>query len=219
MSKLSTIGDYYAHLNNQMAVYNHLDNTYIIPYYSKNSNDTFKIAIVDVYNDKIIKTISQPWSGRMNLQQIYDKPIAPLIFKKDTLFVPKGKHYKWFLNNIFIGETNTNYWIPTQKGKYRAEVEFREYTASSTEKEIILTKTDDSEFDCKIKIYPNPAYDFIKIDFPLSQYTRIRIVDLTGSVIRDVININTSSIELNINDLISGVYRLSLDTESLKFCK
>ncbi|HLP93658.1 MAG TPA: hypothetical protein VK168_06455 [Saprospiraceae bacterium] len=61
MTKLSKIQDYYGELNNQMAVYNHKDSTYIIPYYSTTANDRYKMAIVDVYNDEIIETKSQPW--------------------------------------------------------------------------------------------------------------------------------------------------------------
>lgn len=63
MTKLSEIPDYSGRLNNQMAVYNHSNNTYVVPYRSTNSNDLNKIAIIDVYNNEILETKSQPWRG------------------------------------------------------------------------------------------------------------------------------------------------------------
>lgn len=214
MTKLSKIADYHSHLNNQMAVYNHNRNAYIIPYYSNNPIDTYKIAIVDVYNDEIIKTISQPWGGRMNLQQIYDKPIvASLIYLNDTLFVPKGKKYRWFLNGEWIGETNTNYWVPMENGIYYAEVDFREYSTHSTELQILLSSNEDGELTTDINVYPNPVLEFININFPHSKLVNIRITDLTGKVIFNIVEKNTSNTVISLSDLLNGVYLLTIETD------
>ncbi len=212
MTKLSEIPDYHSHLNNQMAVYNHIDNTYIIPYRSTNSNDLNKIAVVDVYNDEIIETMSQPWAGKMDLQQIYDQPIAPLIYLNDTLFVPKGEGYKWFLGDQLIGETNVNYWIPVESGTYKAEVEFREYTTFSTEKEIIVTSAAEIGIHSNLNIYPNPTSGSINIDMVHSKRAKIRIVDLTGKVILYFDFDSQSNVRIELDELPKGVYLITVDT-------
>jgi len=212
-TKLSVIPDYDSQLNSQMAVYNHNDDTYIFPYRSTDLNDPNKIAIVDVYNDEILETKSQPWEGKMNLHQIYDQPIAPLIYLKDTLFVPQGENYKWFLNDELIGETNVNYWRPTENGVYKAEVQFREYTTFSTEKEILLTDTDELSGSNHLNIYPNPTFEYITIDLIHNKWAKIGIVNLVGKTIQNYSIENQSSIKIDLSELPRGSYLVRVDTE------
>jgi len=217
MTHLSTIPDYWGHLNSQMPVYNHSNNTYIIPYTSTNPNDPYKIAIIDVYNDEVLQTMSQPWDGWMNSQQIYDQPVAPLIYLNDTLFVPQGQGYKWFLDDTLIGETDTNYWIPVESGTYVAEVEFREYTTHSTKQQIIVTSIEDEVLSTNLKVFPNPASESIKIDFPNNQSAHIRVVTLAGKVIHEVFTNNTSTIQIKLNDFPKGVYLITFETDENYF--
>jgi hypothetical protein len=213
ITQLSQISDYRAHLNNQMAVYNHIDNTYIIPYASNITDSHYKIAIVDVYNNEILKTIIQPFNGRMNLQQIYDKPEAPLIHLNDTLFVPFGDDYRWYLDGEFIGETYVNYFIPQVSGKYKAEVDFREYTTFSAEVEVLLTSANKITKSESINIYPNPAENFIKLDLGYYKNVNIKMLDLGGKVVRRF-NVNDQSeLTIDLNGLSDGVYLVSVQTE------
>ncbi len=151
--------------------------------------------------------------------QIYDQPFAPLIYLNDTLFVPKGQNYKWFLNDELIGETDTNYWVPTESGIYKAEVAFREYSTYSTEKEIILTSTDSNELTDMIVIYPNPASEFINIDFLSDYSTTIQIAELTGKVIYNEIFKNTSMARIELNNFSKGVYLISVKTNNTNLTK
>lgn len=216
MTKLSIIPDYHSHLNTQMAVYNHSDNTYIIPYYSTNPNDIYKIAIVDVYNDEILQTMSQPWGGGMNNQQIYDQPVAPLIYLNDTLFVPKGQSYKWFLDDELIGETDMNYWVPTESGAYKAEVEFREYSTYSTEQQIITTSIEE-ESSAELKVFPNPTSEFVNINFPHAKSTHIKVVTLVGKVVHEVFANDTSTIQINLKGFPKGVYLIIFEADENYF--
>ena len=213
-TKLTTIPDYYSHLNNQMAVFNHQDSTYIIPYYSNNSNDHYKYAIVDVYSDQILETFSQPWQGKMALQQIYDKPIAPLFFFQDTLFVPYGSYYKWYRNDSLIGLTNENYWVPQLSGYYRAEVEFREYTTLSTELYILITSSNSNEFDPSFSIYPNPVKDYCQITFDNSIIINIQILDLSGKVLYEKSSKGSLTDRIDMTNIPKGVYCLFIKTNN-----
>jgi len=214
MTKLSDIPDYWAHLNNQMAVYNHNDNTYIVPYVSTDTNDKYKIAIIDVYNNEVLETMSQPWNGKINLHQIYDKPVAPLIYLNDTLFVPQGNNYNWYMDDEWIAETTVNYWVPTSNGTYRAEVEFREYTTPSTETEVMLTSADEIESQANINIYPIPTPGNLFIEMDPASSARIQIVDITGKVVQDNTFENKANIQLNITDFPKGTYSIIINTDN-----
>lgn len=213
-TKLTTVPDYYSHLNNQMAVFNHQDSTYVIPYYSTNSNDQYKYAIVDVYGDQILETFSQPWLGEMDLQQIYDKPIAPLIYFQDTLFVPNGYNYKWYRNDSLIGVTNENYWIPQLSGFYRAEVEFREYTTLSTELYISIASSSCIEFDHRISFYPNPVKDYCYIKSESTNIVNIQLCDLSGKLIFENSFKGSTTYRLDITNTPKGVYCLYIRTDN-----
>ncbi len=154
------IPNFQSHLNSQMTVYDQNKDLYIVPYISDEKPDR-KIAIVDIYNEKIVNIIDQPWEGgSMNVQQLYDKPMAPPIAQfNDTLFVPKGIRYNWFRDNEYIGTTNKNYWIPVQSGTYKAQVRFREYTTFSCEIQVVLTALEEPIPQNPFRIYPNPVTD------------------------------------------------------------
>lgn len=217
MTKLSRIKDYRALLNNQMAVYNHIDNTYIIPYVSDITDDHYKIAIVDVYNDKVLNTIIQPFGGRMNLHQIYDKPEAPLIYLNDTLFVPFGDDYRWYLDGEFIGKTYVNYLIPEVSGKYKAEVDFREYSTFSTEVDVVLTFVTEVNNYKNINIYPNPADNFIKLDLGDHKNVTIKILDLGGKEVRRFKVNDPAEFTIELNGMSDGAYLVSVQTEQGTF--
>ncbi|HMR89514.1 MAG TPA: T9SS type A sorting domain-containing protein, partial [Saprospiraceae bacterium] len=219
MTKLLEIPDYHSHLNNQMAVYNHSDNTYIIPYYSNSPSDQYKMALVDVYTNEIIETRSQPWNGRMNIHQIYDKPTAPIVCLKDTLYVPKGEHYKWFLNDQFIGETEQNYWVPVENGTYKAEIEYREYTTFSLEKDIYISSTEESKNHSSFEIFPNPTSNFINLDFSQSANGVVKIIDLTGQIVYRRMVKEANNIQIDLDGLSKGIYIINIQTEQNQISK
>lgn len=210
-SKLLQIPDYHSHLNQQMSMYNHNDSTYIIPYVSRSG--LYKIAIVDVYNNQIKTLMSQPWDGKMNLQQIYDQPVASLIYSKNTLYVPKGISYKWFLNDELIGTTSENYWVPTEDGIYKAEVEFREYSTFSTEQNIVVEKRNDIEPTTTLNIYPNPTSNILNIDLTDTDLTVITISNLNGQELYNLPTEGELNIEINIENLPNGIYYLTIKTD------
>lgn len=72
--------------------------------------------------------------------------------------------------------------------------------------ELVPNKTTSVEFEnTSIKVYPNPAHNFIKIESE-NQLNNVKIIDLKGNV---VINTNNSYIE--INNLATGNYFVEID--------
>lgn len=214
MTKLLEINDYYSQLNNQMAVFNHVDKTYIIPYYSTSSSDKYKYAIVDVYGDQILDTKSQPWDGKMNLQQIYDKPIAAMVYSEDTLYVPYGGNYKWFLDNELIAETEVNYLVPTKSGMYKAEVDFKEYTTRSTEQEIFVTSISAPDMPKYFEVYPNPGSSLINLNFSHFRSGKVTIKNTFGEIVYQRMIIDCSSAQIEVSGFLNGIYIINIETEN-----
>lgn len=206
-----TIPDYQGHLNSQMAVFDQNRELYIVPFVA---SDTHQIALVDIYNKTISDIIDQPWGGAgMNLQQIYDKPMAPIAQFNDTLFVPKGVRYNWFRDNEFIGTTSDNYWVPDQSGIYKAQIRFREYTTFSCEFPIHITSVEEQISAINFSIYPNPVTSQelqLSCD---SGIEKLSIADVNGSIVFHSQNIQCNT-PISVEALSAkGVYFLTIESD------
>jgi len=62
----------------------------------------------------------------------------------------------------------------------------------------------------KISIYPNPANDFVNV-YANETITEISIMDIAGKKLLEE-NPNSTSVEINTNDLSSGVYLINIET-------
>lgn len=71
----------------------------------------------------------------------------------------------------------------------------------------------------KIKIYPNPSSDFIKISNNLKTISSIKIIDVNGRVIHNI-NTNTFSGKIDVSNLSKGIYFIKINnTIHKKFLK
>jgi serine protease len=90
-------------------------------------------------------------------------------------------------------------------------------TCPSVKVNIIEYKQEDEHFEIK-NIYPNPAPNNLTIIFSSAKNMEISIVDVLGQEVKRVkINTNSTKIEqttIDINDLNTGMYFLSIVTES-----
>ncbi len=211
ITKLSTVSDYDAQLNNQMAVFNIMDSTYVLPYYATNAQTRY--AVIDVYSDSILEIFDQPWQGKMNLQQIYDQPFAPLIFYHDTLFAPYGKHYKWYKNDTLISETDVNYIVPKHKAVYKAEVEFAEYTTMSQTIEVTPSFTYSNKYH-NIKVYPNPTSGYFHVSTQGEKINNIVLYDIGGKQVYKNSPSQKDMITVNISNLDRGSYIIIIKSKS-----
>ena len=78
--------------------------------------------------------------------------------------------------------------------------------------EFLLTST--KEIDQDIKIYPNPASDFIRIESP-KEVGQVEIINMNGQVLKSF----KDTKRIPIQDLINGAYILTIDGASYPFIK
>jgi hypothetical protein len=69
-----------------------------------------------------------------------------------------------------------------------------------------------SELENNLRIYPNPANDYIKISAVGSQLSVVKIYNYLGILI-DEIETNSEELEINISNYNSGVYFVEINTE------
>lgn len=63
-----------------------------------------------------------------------------------------------------------------------------------------------------VRVYPNPAYDVLTVE-GVSNARSVRIVDLNGQVV-SVSNVSGAKQEINVADLISGVYFVQIEGDN-----
>ncbi|MEI7803126.1 MAG: T9SS type A sorting domain-containing protein [Bacteroidota bacterium] len=80
---------------------------------------------------------------------------------------------------------------------------------------IVAVKQDDSA----INIYPNPATNEIKISNLSSEENQIKIFNLLGQQVKNIRGSHEQSISINISDLPSGIYMLTVSNNKKISCK
>lgn len=215
------IPNYKGIVNAQMAVFNHSNESFIVPYWA--TNNAYKYAIINTKKEILDKTIEQFCAPAiMDLQMIYDKPEALVRIVGDTIFVNKGKRYHWYLNDQLICTTSNNYIIPNQNGSYKAKVDFKEY--SSYTKEIIINNILPTKFE--FSITPTLANEQIKLKFNNCEFETIHIYNLKGQVIFEqsfTQNHSDYQLTLDVGFVPKGVYIVTVihdnKTHANKFIK
>ncbi len=68
----------------------------------------------------------------------------------------------------------------------------------------------------KVEIYPNPATEFIRLKMEIEDHKQVKISvhNIIGNPIEVEMEVTTEQVVLNIKDLPSGYYLLSLKTEN-----
>ena len=64
-----------------------------------------------------------------------------------------------------------------------------------------------------VEVYPNPAFDILKIDLPKMTNTKISITDTGGRQVK-YLQANNSQIEVDVRDMIPGMYVLHISTDN-----
>lgn len=215
LTRIRQIPDYYGRLNVQMSVLDNRSLTYIVPYASHNPNHPYRLAFIDVVRDSILLRVDQPWHGTMNVQQIYDRPPAPLIYLRDTLFVPKGQEYRWFRNGVFECATRDNWYVPTVSGTYSARVVFRDYTSSSDTVAIVVAP----EPELELAVFPSPATDLLHVRFTHASSFDFSLLDITGRLVLQRRDCNASQVTLSVDNLPPGSYVACVRRDQDTYCR
>ncbi len=80
---------------------------------------------------------------------------------------------------------------------------------------IIAAGLTDLENDSEIRIYPNPATDFIEIKSK-SNYSSIIIIDVNGKLVKEI---NNSNSKIDVSNLTKGVYFLKITNKNTSLIK
>lgn len=77
-----------------------------------------------------------------------------------------------------------------------------------------INNSTEFEISKNINIYPNPGDDLIYITTPVN-FTKICLSDLHGKIIKSCADGNKNAAEFNVNDLVSGIYIISITIENI----
>lgn len=81
----------------------------------------------------------------------------------------------------------------------------------------------DEFFTQNFTLYPNPASDVLSLSSPKTSINAVKITDLNGRVVRNIEFSNVASAHVNVSDLMTGMYIISVEasegTGTSKFVK
>ncbi len=107
--------------------------------------------------------------------------------------------------------TSTIAWTVTDEAGYTSTCSFNIEVNEFTGLNNIKDKTG-------FTIYPNPANDYIEIEINNSEIKKIEVLDILGKIVKSTSVIQNKSI-IQIDDLKSGVYFITIDRQTQKFIK
>jgi hypothetical protein len=126
-------------------------------------------------------------------------------------FQHTGMWYEFFTGDS-LNVTNASEQITLQAGEYRLYTDQSLNTPSITNTSAFAIET------LKAKIFPNPAQDFVNVEFTLTQTEDINMViyNLNGQVVKTVsegkLGVGEQKRQVNISDLPYGNYILQITT-------
>jgi hypothetical protein len=103
--------------------------------------------------------------------------------------------------------------------KYRVEISNSICTSISNEATILPSGIEESDLSEKIKIYPNPARDFLKLEWEADLQIDLVEVYNTSSqlVLKQEIRPSTRNSQLDLKGLSKGVYIVILKGEGINY--
>jgi len=153
------------------------------------------------------------------------------IFGSTVHFVPDypgGNSYHWDFGNNYVstGGTSTeasptyNYYPYT--GYFTVTVTMTSFCGTTTSSKVVRvnnavpTNVDDIGIG-ETKLYPNPAIDFINVEFEsFDQISSLQVIDVMGRVLSVNSESTGNGVRLNISNLRSGVYIITIVSKTNK---
>lgn len=138
----------------------------------------------------------------------YDTTTGEVIWKTSTIYSGLPNSYwtgPFQPDEIdFLTSTpNTNVLV--------SEIIYDNYSARATATEDLLNTKSFNTSSANISIYPNPVNDVVNISSPDFEIQTISITDINGRVVKNI-KVNNTTTNINVSDLNSGVYFMSVNT-------
>lgn len=162
----------------------------------------------DKFNDSLTTSSRVTYN-----QQCYSNATPSIIFNTGQLTSTViGVSYQWYLNGNPIAGANQISHAPTQQGNYNVEVFFQDGCSKvSSPYNYISTYISELEMD-KIKIYPNPATDYIVIEGLKNNAIEIYAIDGKKLMV-DLVDKN----RIDVSNFSKGLYLLKVEMKFYKF--
>ncbi len=122
--------------------------------------------------------------------------------------------YQWLdcdTNEPILGETAQTF-IPTTNGSYALEITENGCTSTSECFSILILDLKELSLFDEVLIYPNPSKGLVNIDLGDLKEVSLKLFKVTGEIVYQKENINTSLYKLDFN-LAKGMYFLELSTK------
>jgi len=140
--------------------------------------------------------------------------VAPEItISGNQLIASPGGQYQWYLDGELLSE-NTQVIEVTQSGSYQVEI-LTENGCSffSNPVNVQVTSTIDPRLENQVRLYPNPANQFLRIDSDLSDRVVVHLFSPSGkSLYRDQLLPNQHGLRISLDQWASGLYLVRLST-------
>jgi photosystem II stability/assembly factor-like uncharacterized protein/PKD repeat protein len=162
--------------------------------------------------DAITTCGSTPQSNN-HTTTIHDNPPTPVITKSnDTLFSSSQTGNQWYGPNGVIVGANNAYYVPTSNGNHYVEVTTTHgCTSQSTTFNMTGVGITDLSLENDIKIYPNPAHDFITIEYYGDEAIKLSLRNVLGQELNSFELDKTNTIDLS--KISAGVYYIVLENK------
>jgi len=148
-------------------------------------------------------------------------PVTDITATGATLTASGGTTYQWLLNGEIIPGATSSTYTATETGTYSVIVYSADgCEALSDQLDIYLDGIEESFIADQIKLFPNPAGEFISLDFHLlNGDTQINILNSFG---QNIYSLNTSLnyiIDIPLEKLPSGIYHAHIINEEHRVLK
>ncbi len=142
-------------------------------------------------------------------------PITDITASGATLTASGGTGYQWLLNGEIIPGATSSTYTATETGTYSVIVYSADgCEAISDQLDIFLDGIEETYISDQIKLFPNPAGEFISMDIRvLTGDTQVYILNSIG---QNIYSINTSVnyiLEIPLQTLASGIYHVHIINE------
>ncbi len=141
--------------------------------------------------------------------EVLPAPPKPVISREgDTLFSSAETGNQWYKNGEEILGANNKYYVPEADGLYSVKVTGNNGCESEMSEPYDFSTAVEEQRTLKIKIYPNPASNYLIIEAPLTLVTKITLTNLVGEAIieKTINNRQDEKIKLSLSSLSPGVY-------------
>jgi len=157
--------------------------------------------------------------AKLGEQYVYNISVADS--DGDPLTFGASEKPDWLILTDFGDGTASLVGTPDNYGSYDVAIEVSDGVDSQKQEFVIevayLTSVEDFEEENSIKMYPNPAKDFVDLILPGSDAKQVTLINLRGQVLKSLEAYE--KIRINVQDLKDGMYIIKIQTDQFVVTK